>query len=766
MDYREGVSVSKKEEEVSCQKRTQISKIAVSPMSTRLVLLFLALFEPSSLVTAEPTIAPALPASPPPQPTTKQPTTAQPTITSISPSPSASLTSPTTINPTTLLSISYGPTATQPTPAPTFSSGLSGEPTPPTSQQTDLPTLDQSSFPSKIPSPPPVTRSPTSSSPTRSLRPSAGQPLEPTSRPSLEPSSTLSPTTPTPKLSVRPSVHPSQHLSFPPSFIVSDIPSDLPSDEPSSNPSRRPSRRPSPFPSSEPSDLPSALPSQLPSQLPSTLPSYFPSDLPSNEPSRSPIPSSSPSSLPTGKPSTLPTSIPSTSPSVRPSTSPSSQPSGSPSLPEQRFDINLSIEMQLLAKMDTQLFDFESALADHILNSIKSTDSGQAPLQDLLVIADVSNQFFSEVANQTSVRRLQTRLIEVVLVIRVLFKSDEMRDKEDVQKLIGDSLNNDSERKDFLDRLVAKDPSFFSSATVERVEVEGVQPQEDQLIDGPTDSSNGNFLYIVLGASGGGFAALIALGLLSIRRRSGGLHSVASPFHPAEVKPDPIQPQSESKLDVGEEIVVERQDDISTLGDPYFGGVGMIAVPSERDEQTASVGNDYDYTKQYLKAQGISSLGESGDVSRRLLGSSATPTSSSNSGKFAGPVGAYVFSEDASLEDQEAYLQGLEQRIEFEVVVPPGKLGMVVDTPNGSSPVVHAIKPESVLSSKVMVGDRLTAVDGDDVTAMTAVQVSQLISLKADQKRVMTFVRGGDPESDTKGKSFVEDRDDGDDDDE
>ncbi len=56
-------------------------------------------------------------------------------------------------------------------------------------------------------------------------------------------------------------------------------------------------------------------------------------------------------------------------------------------------------------------------------------------------------------------------------------------------------------------------------------------------------------------------------------------------------------------------------------------------------------------------------------------------------------------------------------------------------------PVVHAIKTESILSTSVQVGDRLVSVDREDVTAMTAVQVSKLISLKSDKKRVLAFVR-------------------------
>mgnify|MGYP003476962043 FL=1 len=78
----------------------------------------------------------------------------------------------------------------------------------------------------------------------------------------------------------------------------------------------------------------------------------------------------------------------------------------------------------------------------------------------------------------------------------------------------------------------------------------------------------------------------------------------------------------------------------------------------------------------------------------------------------------------------------------FEVKAPPGLLGMVVDTPYGGGvPVVRAIKPDSILTGKVLIGDRLISVDREDVTKMSAFEVSNLISLKQNQQRVLVFVR-------------------------
>jgi hypothetical protein len=74
--------------------------------------------------------------------------------------------------------------------------------------------------------------------------------------------------------------------------------------------------------------------------------------------------------------------------------------------------------------------------------------------------------------------------------------------------------------------------------------------------------------------------------------------------------------------------------------------------------------------------------------------------SSANSASMSkfGRVGDNLFADDGSFEQQ---FVDPEER--FDVVAPAGKLGMVIDTPNGGVPVVHAIKETSVLADQVRV---------------------------------------------------------------
>ena len=78
----------------------------------------------------------------------------------------------------------------------------------------------------------------------------------------------------------------------------------------------------------------------------------------------------------------------------------------------------------------------------------------------------------------------------------------------------------------------------------------------------------------------------------------------------------------------------------------------------------------------------------------------------------------------------------------IEIDAPAGKLGVVIDTPDDGAPVVHAVKDSSVIADQICVGDKLIAVDDEDVRSMTAIKVSKLISKKsANPSRKLTIVR-------------------------
>ena len=144
---------------------------------------------------------------------------------------------------------------------------------------------------------------------------------------------------------------------------------------------------------------------------------------------------------------------------------------------------------------------------------------------------------------------------------------------------------------------------------------------------------------------------------------------------------------------------------------------------------------DYDYSKAY---------GGGGDTS---VVSSVGGTLGDNTRQTAGEVAAGSAAARAALGasfESDGGFRGASGFKEEVIVIdaPAGKLGVVIDTPDDGAPVVHAVKDTSVIADQIQVGDKLIAVDDDDVRSMTAIKVSKLISKKsANPSRRLTIVR-------------------------
>jgi len=78
-----------------------------------------------------------------------------------------------------------------------------------------------------------------------------------------------------------------------------------------------------------------------------------------------------------------------------------------------------------------------------------------------------------------------------------------------------------------------------------------------------------------------------------------------------------------------------------------------------------------------------------------------------------------------------------------EVIAPPGKLGIVVDT-SMNGPVVVRVKATSPLIESVYEGDIIVAIDNVDTRAMTATAITKMMSRTKDRERKLSMVSGMD----------------------
>lgn len=152
---------------------------------------------------------------------------------------------------------------------------------------------------------------------------------------------------------------------------------------------------------------------------------------------------------------------------------------------------------------------------------------------------------------------------------------------------------------------------------------------------------------------------------------------------------------------------------------------------------------DYDYSKAYGGGGDTSVSSAGGTFGSQTFGQSVLdPARAGATGAALGGVGSFSdtdsFGGGTGYRDPNANFK--EQLI--NIFAPPGKLGVVIDTPDDGAPVVHAVKDSSVIAGQIFVGDKLVAVDDEDVRTMTAIKVSKLISRKStNPSRKLSVIR-------------------------
>jgi hypothetical protein len=376
---------------------------------------------------------------------------------------------------------------------------------------------------------------------------------------------------------------------------------------------------------------------------------------------------------------------------------------------------------------------FQTVTADHINNSFLED------LKDLDVGSDIKRQeILAPSSSRARMLAQDAGSLKILFDTRVSFRSPTTT--MDVAALIGASFDTDEDRSAYLKRLQWVGGESFANVTSISVEINGVPQQATVQTQ---QQSNGVDLPVIIGATLGGVALVGILLVVFLRSRKSQRNDDNYTF-------------TSSKKDIGHEhvnmnIVMEPQDDISTLGDPMPGilvlqqdDVSTLGEPItdsalDKDETVSGSmsSGDYDYVKNY----GQKSPSKAEEALSHLKSINST-SSESALGKMDNDV---LPAEDSF--DKQFDSQFDTEEMHYEVNAPAGKLGMVIDTPSGGAPVIHAIKSTSTMIDKgVQVGDQLVAIDGIDTTGLTAMQVSKLISQKAaNPSRILEFVRTKTP---------------------
>lgn len=313
----------------------------------------------------------------------------------------------------------------------------------------------------------------------------------------------------------------------------------------------------------------------------------------------------------------------------------------------------------------------------------------------------------------------------IVFLVDVQFRSILTFEKNNITNDIGSSFNTENKRFNYILQLQNTNDRSFATINQITVKVDGVEvpiitpvgknpPEENN----PSGSSSFPIFVPILAT----VATVIVVGGLAayyfVYKRNDS-NSNASGDHLMQQEDDYFNasgsnPDMDQRVSTFVKVEPQQMEDVSTLGDPVMGMIlGAVTSKKSLGETTrSSVTNEFDYAAAYGVGQ-----------SRTTLSSSVSSSTSSR--------------RQQQLKQQKS---GEEKTIVIHA--PPGRLGIVIDTPDGQPALIHAIKDTSILKQDVRVGDRLLSVDGDDTTKMSSIQISRIISQRSQNPiRTLIFSR-------------------------
>lgn len=549
---------------------------------------------------------------------------------------------------------------------------------------------------------------------------------------------------------------------------------------PTQAPTLSPTRRPTKSPTEAPTDRPTENPTKSPTVSPTISPTVPPED-----------PTMTPTISPTDSPTQNPTPAPTFFPTLSPvSSTPTTSPTGIATKQESPLITQtlpgLSIVLQPLTPLNaTGITAFEKGTDtyyDYYYNRINSESFSdvQKQVRDVTVQTKVLSQ--SPPYNNGR-RQLQMQMQQISYEQRVSYRlnnDDDANNNNTItsKEIVLDAMNSKAKRDVYLITLQVQSPDIFDPVdTVYMVEFQQPNQGNSDQTTAPSPvggSGMTSSTIAIISVVTSLVVLFIILGGVWFYRRRGASNSDANDASDNKNEysnrvggyrsnDDDLSQNFDdgngleaAAIGAGVSGMQTRQntnirvpsnnyaDEVSTLAEPVprlgVMSSGDMSYAGYEDKSIATV--DYDYSKAYgggntsFAGSSFAHQQQSSSYKPQLEQRNSSPQQQQNEP----PQSSFsVFSDDASFD---AHYQEPYKEQTIEVLAPAGKLGVVIDTPDDGAPIVHAIKETSCVADKLKVGDKLIRVDEEDVTAMTAIKVSKLISRKsANATRKLTIVR-------------------------
>ena len=428
----------------------------------------------------------------------------------------------------------------------------------------------------------------------------------------------------------------------------------------------------------------------------------------------------------TVSPTFFPTS--SQSPTFSPTTS---LPSVSPTQPLILVDTEIQIQMQNMTNVmsDYALELFEEICVEFLLDQFAGADP---PIFG--ITCQVKNQqlLSQRKLSDATTRRLegsQPLLVNVATTGKV-HSTDDVTEASDV--------NYD----DLVYGTFAVQGDYFVDALVESGEAAGIgdfeqlyevnsikQINEKEGISTPDDSTSGNLKKgaVALIAIGGAAMVLLFAGLIHQFQASGGRSDGGDgPRRKKKArrsadKVDDEEPDEQVEGFEPDPVYVKTLPGAPVMREQYAQEQYAKGVPMMSED---SINKNDNLTYAYSLEDGIMSPNSLSQASPANFG--ASPSSYGSSGV-------------RRQRSTQQWTDGVPLRIRRDAVAPPGKLGIIIDT-SSQGPIVHSVKPGSVLEGLLFEGDLIVAVDDEDTSEWSAHSLTRLMAKKSKFERKITVL--------------------------
>jgi len=165
----------------------------------------------------------------------------------------------------------------------------------------------------------------------------------------------------------------------------------------------------------------------------------------------------------------------------------------------------------------------------------------------------------------------------------------------------------------------------------------------------------------------------------------------------------------------------KSDDSVGSRGSRYSVRSTMSQM-SQMSEQSRSVANDLLRLEMQLA----------------MVGSEKSKHITGGKGKSENSVGGKSHTSRKSSSKRSV----IAKRSKVDVRAPPGKLGLILaNTTDGKGTVVSCVRETSILVHKISAGDRIIAIDEDDVSRLTVSELTTIMARKTEFERVLTVLK-------------------------